>query len=238
MSEEISEDVNGNVTRYTYPASDGLDRLSNVAHPDGGSTAFAYVDTPGSLSVTTSVAQTSGTPITTVVSYDGLGRKSSTNVASGQIVTTYAYDARGRLAYTSLPSLGFPTAECLLADGTVQPIGCAPAYGTLTQFDGIGRPAAVIEAGGATTTSQYTANQTLVTDPSGAARLSTADRDGNLISVVEDPTGLNYNTTYTYDPLNNLTAVAQGTRPRSFAYDASNRLVEAVNPESGTIRYS
>jgi len=135
------------------------------------------------------------------------GRKSSTNVASGQIVTTYAM-TRGALAYTSLPSLGFPTAECLLADGTVQPSAARRLrHAHAVRRD---RPAtAVIEAGGATTTSQYTANQTLVTDPSGAARLSTADRDGNLLAVVEDPAGLNYNTTYTYDPLNNLTAVAR-----------------------------
>jgi len=66
--------------------------------------------------------------------------------------------------------------------------------------------------------------------------------------VVEDPTswyggGLpgtsNYATIYTYDPLNNLTAVSQGgSRPRSFAYDTLKRLLTATNPESGTIRYS
>jgi len=66
--------------------------------------------------------------------------------------------------------------------------------------------------------------------------------------VVEDPNswyggGLpgtsNYATIYTYDPLNNLTAVSQGgSRPRSFAYDTLKRLLTATNPESGTIRYS
>jgi hypothetical protein len=31
------------------------------------------------------------------------------------------------------------------------------------------------------------ADQTLVTDPTGAAKLHTADRDGNLVAVGEDP---------------------------------------------------
>ena len=162
------------------------------------------------MSVTSSVAQSNGTPITTVISYDGLGRKSSSNVANGQIVTTSLYDGRGRQAYTSLPFVNSPPAEsCLQSDGTLVPANCTPAYGTLTRFDGINRPTAVLQAGGATTTSQYQADQTLVTDPTGAAKLHTADRDGNLVAVGEDPSAwkagplsgshLNYATNYTYE---------------------------------------
>ena len=45
-------------------------------------------------------------------------------------------------------------------------------------------------------------------------------------------------TTYTYDVLDNLTKVKQGTQtPRTFIYDSLKRLVQAVNPESGTIKY-
>ena len=55
------------------------------------------------------------------------------------------------------------------------------------RFDGINRPTSVVQAGGANTTSQYLADQTLISDAAGAAKLDTADRDGNLVAVVEDP---------------------------------------------------
>jgi len=111
----------------------------------------------------------------------------------------------------------------------VQTSACTPSYGTLTRFDGVNRPTSVIQAGGAATTGQYIGSQTLITDPAGAAKLDTADRDGNLVAVVEDPSSWNggtisgthlaYPTSYTYDPLNDLTAVSQsGSRGRSFIY--------------------
>ena len=136
--------------------------------------------------------------------------------------------ARGRLAYTSLPATNSVTAESssCITNGEVVPdtvpSTCTPQYGTLTRFDGISRPVAVIQPGGATTASQYLADQTLVTDPQAAARLQTADRFGNLVAVVEDPASwdggtlsgshLAYPTSYTFDVLNNLTGVTQSGR--------------------------
>ena len=76
-----------------------------------------------------------------------------------------------------------------------------------------------------------------VTSGSSVTSYGSFDPVGRVWTSTETTGGTAYPFSYTY-PLNNLTAVAQGTRPRSFAYDASNRLVEAVNPESGTIRYS
>ncbi len=196
--------------------------------------------------------------ITTTAAYDGLGRKSSTSLSldSGAIVTTYAYDGRGRLAYTSLAWSGTPPVECVQSWGATLPT-CTPNYGTFTSFDAVNRPTAAIQAGGATTTSQYIADETLITDPAGAAKLQTADRFGNLTAVVEDPSSwyggplsgshVPYSTSYAYDPLSNLTAVTQtgmSTTPqnqwrnRNFSYDTLKRLVKAVNPESGAIYYS
>ena len=167
-------------------------------------------------------------------------------MGNGTIVTSNAYDGRGRLAYTSLPANGTPPTECVQTWGTTTPT-CTPNSGTFTQFDGLGRPTAVVQAGGATTTSQYRADETLIADPAGVTRLNTGDRFGNLTSVLEDPTGwyggalsgtLNYLTSYVYDKLNGLTGVTQGSLTRSFTYDSLKRLVQAVNPESGTINYA
>jgi RHS repeat-associated protein len=49
---------------------------------------------------------------------------------------------------------------------------------------------------------------------------------------------LNYSTTYTYDALNNITSVTQGTETRTFVYDELSRLTSATNPESGTTTYT
>jgi YD repeat-containing protein len=168
-------------------------------------------------------------------------------VANGTILTFSAYDGRGRLAYTSLPFTGTRHDECG-SNGTLQTGACTPQYGTLTRFDGISRPTSVIQPGGATTSSQYLADQTLISDPHGAAKLQTGDRFGNLMGVVEDPASwyggtlsgtLAYPTTYTFDVLNNLLAVSQSSsRGRSFTYDPLKRLLTAQNPESGTSTYT
>jgi RHS repeat-associated protein len=78
---------------------------------------------------------------------------------------------------------------------------------------------------------------TVVTDPAGKKRKVRNDALGRLIEVVEDPEGLNYHTTYEYDPLGNLKTVTQGVQTRIFNYSSLGRLKDATNPESGTISY-
>ncbi len=253
-------DVNGNPTSYIY--SDTLDRLTNVNRPDRGSTSIAYVDTPGSVSASISVAQSSGTPIVTQVQYDGLGRKvagalsETGNIASGSsIVTTYGYDGRGRQDCVSLPYRGSTSSGCSVVNGQIQ----NGVLGTMTQYDGMNRTTAIIEEDGSTTRTGYLNNETAVQDPAGFLRLSVVDGAGRMTSVQENPTsglppgitpsaslsGLpTFTTTYGYDALDDLTSVTQTdpgnngyTLSRSFTYDSFKRLVQAFNPESGTIKY-
>ncbi|MGD0048115.1 MAG: RHS repeat-associated core domain-containing protein [Bryobacteraceae bacterium] len=255
-------DVNGNTTSYAYLASagaDAFDRLTGVARPDGGSTTIVYNDTPSAFSVTSYLAQSSGTYEVTEVDYDGLGRKAgselsdagSTSTTGGPpsgnwIATTYGYDGRGRQSCVSLPLRSqkpFAT--------------CSSSNATTTLYDGINRPTKVTEADGSTTQIAYLNNQTYAQDPAGFVRLSAVDAAGRLTSVQENPTSslpsgitngsgstTTYNTTYTYDPLDDLTSVIQtdpsgaGTLQRTFTYDSLKRLVKAANPENGTLTYS
>ena len=46
---------------------------------------------------------------------------------------------------------------------------------------------------------------------------------------------LNYQTTYTYDVLDNLVKVSQGSQQRFFMYDSLKRLIRVRNPEQGTL---
>jgi len=85
------------------------------------------------------------------------------------------------------------------------------------------------------------ADETLVSDPAGVTRLNTADRDGNLLTVVEDPGSwyggslsgtFNYITSYTYDRAEQSDrGVARRIAPRSFIYDTLKRLTQAMNRE-------
>jgi RHS repeat-associated protein len=87
-------------------------------------------------------------------------------------------------------------------------------------------------------TTAYDANFTTVTDQAGKARRNAIDGLGRLAQVYEDPSGVNYLTSYVYDAFDNLTTVTQGTQPsRSFAYSSLKRLTAATNPESGTVSY-
>jgi RHS repeat-associated protein len=83
----------------------------------------------------------------------------------------------------------------------------------------------------------YYAQETTVTDQGGKSRKSVVDALGRLIKIFEDPQGLNYETSYSYDVLGNLTGVAQGAQTRTFTYNSMSRLAKAQNPESGTILY-
>ncbi len=59
---------------------------------------------------------------------------------------------------------------------------------------------------------------------------------GRIKSVIEDPFGANYTTTYEYDGHDNLASVTQGTQTRTFTYNWRNQLITATNPEySGAI---
>ena len=86
-------------------------------------------------------------------------------------------------------------------------------------------------------TTTYYANETTVSDQAGKARKSISDAAGRMAQVIEDPNGAAYQTTYTYDLLDDLTTVQQGVQTRTFTYDTLKRLPSATNPESNTITY-
>ena len=91
----------------------------------------------------------------------------------------------------------------------------------------------------------YDANATTVTDQSNKVRRAITDGLGRLIRVDEPNsagslgsiTSPNQATSYTYDALDDLTAVSQGAQTRQFVYSSLKRLTSANNPETGTINY-
>ena len=113
-------------------------------------------------------------------------------------------------------------------------------------FSGATRPSASATPTLGATTTAYEAEYTTVTDPANKKRRSKRDGLGRLVRVDEPDSSANLGTTgspnqktdYSYNALDNLTRVTQGTQTRTFAYDSLSRLTSATNPESGTIAYT
>jgi RHS repeat-associated protein len=234
-------------TTFSY---DLMDRATAVNSPDGGQTTFSYNDAVPYTKTSTQLIRTSPTTLNKVsaVVHDGLGRVQQTQLvdpdcSSGPVKVDYTY------SYDPSPPTGIPAGRfttvsnpyCTTSDST---------YGiTKTRYDALDRPVRVIPPDGTDTANNvstvYAGNVTTVTDQAGAARKSQTDGLGRMTYVYEDPATANYETDYAYDVLDDLTGVTQkggstsaNWRTRSFQYDSLGRLIQAANPESGTINYS
>jgi YD repeat-containing protein len=232
-------DPNGAETTYSY---DGLGRPLQTNFPDGGQTTISYVDAiPNSTTQTTLIA--SGLNRTSNTILDGYGRTIQTELTSDPDGPTYVattYDVLGRKATVSNP---YRTSN-----------DPGPTNGITSYFyDALDRTCLVVPPDGTlpsgsycpstqptdTVLTAYSGNTTTVTDQAGVSRKSQNDALGRLTYVWEAPSTLNYETIYQYDGFGNLLNVSQnGSRPRSFTYNAFSQLVSATNPESGTISYT
>jgi RHS repeat-associated protein len=153
---------------------------------------------------------------------DGFGRtkESWSRDPQGDVKVITTYDALGRAKQVSNP----------FRPSLLQ----TPEYST-TVYDLLGRLKTVSTPDGATVTNSYDANKVTVTDQAGKARKSVTDALGRLIEVYEDPNGVNYQTKYTYDVLDNLVKVEQDSQQRFFMYDSLKRLIRADNLEQETL---
>jgi YD repeat-containing protein len=222
-----AEDVNGIVASGYY--DDVLDRPTQVKRAVGTSAAnhstFAYDDTNRIITTTADINTNNDGGLVTKLLYDMMGRTIETREYEGgtnYIATQTQYDVLGRAYKMSNP---------------FRPWQSESAVWTTNAFDALGRVISVTTPDSAVSTTSYYGNAVTVTDQAGKARKSVTDGLGRLTSVYEDPGSLNYQTSYAYDTLDNLTTVTQGAQTRTFAYDSLKRLTSATNPESGTVSY-
>ena len=218
------EDANGAVS--SLYRSDLLDRLTQVRRAVGtavaSQTTYTYDDGPRILTASSDLNSFGDNLLITRTLYDGLGRSTEARKYEGgsnYIVTQTQYDALGRAYKTSNP---------------FRPWQGQSAVWTTQMFDAIGRVSSVTTPDGAAVSSSYSGNTVTVTDATGKKRKTVTDALGRLIEVYEDPTALNYQTIYTYDVLDNLVKVTQGTQQRFVMYDSLKRLIRERNPEQST----
>src|SRR6266404_4749323 len=223
------EDANGVVASGYY--NDALDRPTQVIRAANQGTSvksqstFSYDDQNHVITTTSDQNSFNDTnPLKSQVVYDNLGRtteKRQYETANDYISVRQAYDSLGRSYQTSNP---FRAGDTILW--------------TTTGYDALSRVISITTPDNAVITTSYNGNTVTVTDQTGKQRKSVSDGLGRLAQVYEDPSGLNYGTSYTYDVIDNLLTVTQGTQPpRSFIYDSLKRLGSATNPESGRVDY-
>lgn len=234
-------DPNGQTTSYSYDTSTA--RPTIISLPDGGQTSFCYSDITGSSCaasppykvIATQKITASVSKVTTNL-FDGLGRLTETQLnsdPSGTVYSDIAYDAVGRQFKVWNPTrCASPQTNC----------GESTWGYTTYNYDPLNRVTSVVEQDGGTVATSYVGNCTTVTDEAQHSRKSCTDGVGRMTGVWEDPGSsphLNYQTSYTYNALDNLISVTQSSsRSRSFTYDSLSRLTQASNPESGTINYA
>jgi len=226
-----AKDANGIVSSGYF--NDVLDRPSQViraSNPGTGiksQTSFSYDDTNRIVTTTSDLnAFNDPNPLKSQVLFDSLGRTIETRQyedAANYIAVQTQYDSLGRPFKVSNP---------------FRPWQSEIAIWTTSGFDALGRVVSVTTPDSAVVTTSYSGNSVTVMDQLGRQRKSVTDGLGRLTQVYEDPTALNYLTSYSHDVLDNLTMVAQGSQTRTFVYDSLKRLTSATNPESGTVSYS
>jgi RHS repeat-associated protein len=219
-----TEDANAFVSSLYY--NDAFDRVTQIRRAVGAGasnqTTFTYDDDDRSITTTSDLHGFGDNVLTGKMFYDGLGRTTETRQYEGglnYVVIQTQYDALNRPFKSSNP---------------FRPWQSQAAVWTTQTFDALGRVISVTTPDNAAVSTVYSGNNVTVTDQAGKARKSVTDALGRLREVYEDPNGLNYLTSYTYDVLDNLVKVTQGTQQRFFMYDSLKRLIRVRNPEQGT----
>jgi RHS repeat-associated protein len=235
---EATTDENNKVTTYSF---DSLKRPTTITVADGTTTiaqqTFEYNVGSRWVSVSTPIDGTFASPskkVTKKTWLDTLGRaykQEALDISSTLIsATEVQFDALGR-AYKQSNPYGS---------------GGSASYWTETRFDALGRPLKIIPPDGSAsannTTYSYSGNTVTITDPAGKQRKSETDALGRLVTVYEpdvsDGNSLTQTTAYTYNMLDLLTGVSQGSQTRTFVYDDMGRLTSQTTPEAGQWTYT
>jgi len=243
-----SSDENSQVTYYSYTA-DSL-QLAGTTYPNGTYTNIYYhpallADTSGRLHYAISIARFADSThyLDSYRWYDGRGAVTQTfdnwTSANGWSTQDIEYDVMGRAYRASNPYYcgGYGWVA-------INPDG----FWTTSTFDHLGRVTQVTMPRGdndntltTSASSTYSGVYTTVTDQAGKVRRQKVDALGRVIRLDEptssglgDVSAPNQATNYTYDSLDNLVRINQGSQDRYFKYDSLSRLIRERQVEQTT----
>jgi len=223
---------NNQATAYSYDTTHNLWRVAETSFPNGGSTTTAHTST---TQTDVETAITSSTSRHDQLDLDGLGRVLTSALVSdpdGETYVTTSYDALGRTSTVSNP---YRTSS----------VGNTYAYDALNRVTKVTHADSSyfqIAYGGSASQSCSPSTYgygypTLYSDEVQDKRQTFTDALGRVIEVDEPNSSgsLTVNTCYTYDVLNNLYQLLQGSETRTFVHDELSRLTQATTPEAGTV---
>ena len=219
-------DANGLETRIEYDAITlrplrGKTYYSN--QQVGSESETIYHDEPNNYRVKSRTQIDAVNWAESITYFDGLGRavKIEQVDAQGNIFVEKEFDAQGRVKRATNP---YRTGET--------------KYWTTNVYDEASRIKEVVLPDASTVKTAYGVSTTgtigitkQITDQAGKKRKGITDALGRMIRVIEDPTGQNLSTDYTFDTLGNLRKTEQGIQSRYFSYDSLGRLLRAKQPE-------
>ena len=250
-------DQNNLITTYTY---DNMWHPSTISYPDGGQANYYYYlpNVYGGGPASAVEHQIDSTPGNTTTQYvldDGFGRPSRNARRNGgepaggwdQVDTCYNGSGMVAVASYGYQGLGF---------NINQPKRCDPSTGDSFAYDALGRQVSVTHSDGSHTATTYSGRTMMVQDEGNGSgvnitRIYQRDGLGRTVIACEVATtmfgigntgscGLDivgYNgvtTSYSYDPLGNMTKVSQGNLiNRQMTYDGLSHLLTEIIPEAG-----
>ncbi len=212
-------DVNGAIMEMDY---DGFGRptAERISTEASASTlvttqTWSYNDTTFPRSTTQRMYLSASVFVEQITYVDGFDRtmevKTLNENGTGYNETETTYDALGRVASQTLP------AASALGNYDAQTV--ASALSESYTYDALGRPTALTNVLGTTSTSFSGLTKT-VTDPLGNKKDYLTDSLGRLVSVVEYVDGVAYTTTYVWSAADKLTKLTDALgNIRNFTYD-------------------
>ena len=261
-------------TNYSLPGTLTVEGNTSLTTTIGYNSAFQVTSVSGANSNDTATTEydTAGRPSasTTADGYDPVpANRHSTTYAYTATTQTATLGTRWKrttidgFGRVSKVEAGHETTTESVVETEYAPCGCSPlgkvkrvsqphapgaaAKWTVYTYDGLGRTLTVTAADGSVTTYAYAGASVTVVDAAGKWKRSYTDALGNLVRV-EEPNpagGANYQTTYTYTTLNQLSVVTMPrpvgsntvTQTRTFTYSGS-QVESATNPENGMVQYT
>ncbi|MEX5569439.1 hypothetical protein Q1J55_16645 [Pseudomonas syringae] len=195
----------GHTTHYEY---DRLNRVTSITPPQGAGQKIIYTPT----SKTTLRGN-----LSEIAQYDLSSRVSS--IVRGDITTTYAYDAYGRVTFTSDPN---------------------SSMGTSYQYDALGRVIRITHADGTYQSTAYGFAHKVITDERGNSTTYNyrGYGDPEKLSLMSfQPSDPVASITLTRNGREQVTSVTQGNFTRHYGYNANGYLISVSNPETGDTVY-
>jgi RHS repeat-associated protein len=222
-------DANGVVTEITYD-EDTLRPLNTKTYYDsvqiGATAETVYHDESGNYWVKNGAQIDADHWAETITYFDGLGRAWKTEEVNseGNIFVEKEFDSEGRVSRVTNP---FRTGETKKWTTNVYDDASRVIEIDLPDGSDINTDYGVSTSGVIGVTKQ-------ITDQAGKKRKGITDALGNMVKVIEDPTGQNLATDYVFDTLGNLRRITQGGQYRYFYHSSLGRLLYAKQPEQNT----